>query len=157
MLGYNGCNQDVHSLLEVAVQAPEYSSPVGPFVDGTIIPESPDLLMERYRADYDLMFGLTQQEAFHLFPAFTVSQGLSDTEQRKVLRLLLRAEFGVEGGQREQLLATVYNEYRDLHQTREDKLTNLRTMLDIFSDCRVAAPLIQAANLHSNNHKEMIH
>ena len=52
-----------------------------------------------------------------------------------------------------QIVKMVYNEYRDLHQVREDKQINLKMLLDIFSDARVVAPVLKSANLHSNNRK----
>ena len=145
--------KDVHTLMDVEIKSAMYTSPVGPYVDGTIIPEDPDLLMQKYRGSYDLMFGVTQSEAFHLFPAFTVSYGLTDTEQKNILRSLVASEFGAYGANLEQILKTIFNEYRDFQQTREDKQVNLKMLLDIFSDARVVAPLVREANLHSNNQK----
>ena len=39
-----------------------YASPVGPYVDGHIVPEKPEQLMKKYSAKHDLMFGLTHSE-----------------------------------------------------------------------------------------------
>ena len=103
--------KDVHTLMDVEIKSAMYTSPVGPYVDGTIIPEDPDLLMQKYRGSYDLMFGVTQSEAFHLFPAFTVSYGLTDTEQKNILRSLVASEFGAYGANLEQILKTIFNEY----------------------------------------------
>ena len=51
-----------------------YTTPFGPIVDGVVIPDQPlDILSQKGHANtfakYDVMFGLTQSEAFHLFPA----------------------------------------------------------------------------------------
>ena len=51
-----------------------YTTPFGPIVDGVVIPDTPlDILSQKGHtntfAKYDVMFGLTQSEAFHLFPA----------------------------------------------------------------------------------------
>ena len=51
-----------------------YTTPFGPIVDGVVIPDTPlDILSQKGHANtfakYDVMFGLTQSEAFHLFPA----------------------------------------------------------------------------------------
>ena len=88
--------KQVHNLMEVSIEPTgHYTSPVGPHVDGTIIPDQPEVLMRRYTPRHDLMFGLTQSEAFHLFPAYTTTYGLTDTEQRDILRSLLESEYGV--------------------------------------------------------------
>ncbi len=55
-------------------------------MDGTIIPRDPESLSRAYTANYDLLFGVTESEAFHLFPAFTVSYGISEPEKKDILR-----------------------------------------------------------------------
>lgn len=160
--------KDIRQLLDVAVQSPPYTSPVGPYVDGTIIPDLPHVLMEGYAAKTDLMFGVTESESFHLFPAYTVSYGIGDEEQQKILRSLIHSEFSAQGEQLDQIMKTVFNEYRNFHQTREDKMVsavhaeksrqfslqvNLGLLLEIFSDARVVAPLVRAANLQSNTER----
>ena len=152
---FSQCLRDinVNTLMDVSIKSQLYSSPVGPYVDGTIVPEHPDLLMRKYSSKYDLLFGLTESEAYFLFPAFTVSYGVTDTEQRNILRSLLTSEYGVTGETLEQIVKMVDNEYRDFHQVREDKQVNLKMLLDIFSDGRVVAPVLKSANLHSNNRK----
>ena len=162
--------KDVRQLLDVAVQSPPYTSPVGPYVDGTIIPDLPHNLMEGYSAKTDLMFGVTESESFHLFPAYTVSYGIGDEEQQKILQSLIHSEFSAQGEQLDQILKTVFNEYRNFHQTREDKMVsvaedilqsfillpvqvNLGLLLEIFSDARVVAPLVRAANMQSDSER----
>ena len=51
-----------------------YTTPFGPIVDGGIVPDEPLVtLSQKGRnnlfAKYDVMFGLSESEAFHLFPA----------------------------------------------------------------------------------------
>ena len=53
-----------------------YTTPYGPIIDGVVIPADPELLMADPGAGnnyprYDIMFGLTESESFHLFPAST--------------------------------------------------------------------------------------
>ena len=153
--GFSDCLRaiNVNTLMDVSIKSQLYSSPVGPYVDGTIVPEHPDILIKKYSSKHDLLFGVTESEAYFLFPAFTVSYGVTDTEQRNILRSLLTSEYGVAGDTLEQIVKMVDNEYRDFHQIREDKQINLKMLLDIFSDGRVVAPVLKSANLHSNNRK----
>ena len=56
-----------------------YTTPYGPIIDGVVIPADPELLMADPGAGnnyprYDIMFGLTESESFHLFPASTGKQ-----------------------------------------------------------------------------------
>ena len=48
-----------------------YTTPFGPIVDGVVIPDNPVTTLSHYKtfSKYDVMFGLTESEAFHLFPA----------------------------------------------------------------------------------------
>ncbi len=51
-----------------------YTTPFGPIVDGVVVPDDPlamlkDTSKSNTFAKYDVMFGLTESEAFHLFPA----------------------------------------------------------------------------------------
>ena len=51
-----------------------YTTPFGPIVDGVVIPDDPLTTLSSKGlantfAKYDVMFGLTESEAFHLFPA----------------------------------------------------------------------------------------
>jgi hypothetical protein len=51
-----------------------YTTPFGPIVDGVVIPDEPlAMLSDKGQgntfAKYDVMYGLTESEAFHLFPA----------------------------------------------------------------------------------------
>ena len=48
-----------------------YTTPFGPIVDGVVIPDNPLTTLSHYKtfAKYDVLFGLTESEAFHLFPA----------------------------------------------------------------------------------------
>ena len=57
-----------------------YTTPYGPIVDGVVVPADPQLLMADPGAGnnyprYDIMFGLTESESFHLFPASTGMYG----------------------------------------------------------------------------------
>ena len=58
------------------LDVPKYSTPFGPIVDRLIVPNDPLSLMSDSNPSnsffrYDVMMGLTEIEAFHLFPAST--------------------------------------------------------------------------------------
>ena len=63
-----------------------YTTPFGPIVDGVVIPDDPLALLRQKGhantfAKYDVMFGLTESEAFHLFPA-SLGKSLADDNFR---------------------------------------------------------------------------
>ena len=49
----------------------------------------------------------------------------------------------------DEIVTAVMNEYTDYRHTGENKMINRDTLLDIFSDARVAAPVLKAASLHA--------
>ena len=58
------------------LDVPKYATPFGPVVDRLIVPNEPLALMSDSNPSnsffrYDVMMGLTEIEAFHLFPAST--------------------------------------------------------------------------------------
>ena len=57
--------------LSLQLNVPMYTTPFGPIVDGVVIPDNPLTTLSHYKtfSKYDVMFGLTESEAFHLFPA----------------------------------------------------------------------------------------
>ena len=67
------CSSLHYSKLVIILQlnVPMYTTPFGPIVDGVVIPDNPLTTLSHYKtfARYDVMFGLTESEAFHLFPA----------------------------------------------------------------------------------------
>ena len=52
--------------------------------------------MVSYSAKTDLMFGVIESVSFHLFPAYTVSYGIGDEEQQKILRSLIHIQFSAQ-------------------------------------------------------------
>ena len=63
-----------HRFFGFQLNVPMYTTPFGPIVDGGIVPDEPLVtLSQKGRnnlfAKYDVMFGLSESEAFHLFPA----------------------------------------------------------------------------------------
>ena len=51
-----------------------YTTPFGPIVDGVVVPDEPLVTLTQKGtsntfAKFDVMFGLSESEAFHLFPA----------------------------------------------------------------------------------------
>lgn len=78
--------------------------------------------------------------------SFPVTYGVNSKEQRSIVRTFLRNIYNVNV---DQILTAVMNEYTDYRHTGENKMVNRDTLLAIFSDARVAAPVLQSASLHS--------
>ena len=76
----------------------------------------------------------------------SVTYGVNSKEQRSIVRTFLQNIYQVNI---DQIVTAVMNEYTDYRHTGENKMTNRDTLLDIFSDARVAAPVLKAASLHA--------
>ncbi len=75
-----------------------------------------------------------------------MTYGVNSQEQRSIVKNFLQNIYHVNV---EQILTAVLNEYTDYRQAGENKMVNRDTLLDIFSDARVAAPVLKAASMHA--------
>lgn len=57
---------------------------------------------------YDIMYGVTQSESFHLLNAATLQFGLTETERNRIIRTYVRNSYatGID-----QVTAAILNEY----------------------------------------------
>ena len=132
-----------------------HSIAFGPIVDGVLIPSRPlkDVMTARF-GDFDVMLGVTQSEALHMFPADIVNSGLQTGEQEAILRKYLSSVYGK--GTADDLLARTLNEYvayPDVTVSARDanggRLRNRDVLFEVFTDAKVVAPAIMTAVLHS--------
>lgn len=134
-------------IMSVSVNAPQYVTRFGPTVDGLVVPNEPRQLMSVYNelfSRYELMYGVTEMESDHLFDSAALIHGLLERERDANLRAYLQARFEYRP---DAALASTLSEYTDLSQT--SSLQHRDTVLEILSDARVAAPIVQMADYHS--------
>lgn len=91
-----------------------------------------------------MMFGISEIESDHLLGNVALIHGLLEDERNDILRKYLEARFEY---QPETALASTLREYTDLRQSSAIKCRD--TVLEVLSDARVAAPVIQTGNFHS--------
>ena len=82
-----------------------------------------------------------------LFLNFPVTYGVNSREQKSIVRNFLQS---IVKGDIDVILNAVMNEYTDPMHSGENKMVNRDTLLSIFSDARVAAPVLKAASLHAD-------
>ena len=76
-----------------------------------------------------------------------MTYGVNSREQKSIVRIFLKSIFK---GDIDLILNAVMNEYTDpMQYSGENKMVNRDTLLSIFSDARVAAPVLKAASLHA--------
>ncbi|XP_043492818.1 uncharacterized protein LOC122518144 [Polistes fuscatus] len=142
--------QDVEALLNVKIHKPRYVPAFAPLVDKAVIPNKPINLMEDAQlfGRYDLMYGITESEKFHILSQTALQHGLFDNQRDEILRDHAKATHELEP---ELVLSKILEHYGEFYgEFTDDYATKNRDMvLEALSDSGTVAPLIMTANLHS--------
>uniref|UniRef100_A0A0C9S0Z6 NLGN4Y protein n=1 Tax=Fopius arisanus TaxID=64838 RepID=A0A0C9S0Z6_9HYME len=144
-------NRDTDSLLNVKIHKPKYVPAFAPLIDNAVIPKKPLRLMENTQlfGRFDLMYGVTESEKFHILSPVAMLQGMSDSERDDVLREHARATYEVE---QDLVLSKILDHYGngDLDGYSENyRMINRDIVLDALSDSGTVAPLVMMAKLHA--------
>ena len=100
------------------------------------------------------MFGVTQAESLLMFPASIETYGLRKSEQEDILLRYFKNVF-IKNHEMDydddtkNLLTMVLNEYTDYRSSNPSSADNRDTLLEIFSDAKVVAPLFKTAAIHA--------
>nr|XP_033321217.1 uncharacterized protein LOC117217606 [Megalopta genalis] len=143
-------NQDVNKLLDVKIHKPKYVPAFAPLIDNAVIPDKPLNLMKNTQlfGRFDLMYGVTESEKFHILPPVALLHGMLDGQRDEVLRDHAKATHELEP---ELILSKILEQYGDFSAgfTNEYAMKNRDMVLEAISDSGTVAPLIMTANLHS--------
>ncbi|XP_043251395.1 uncharacterized protein LOC122396787 [Colletes gigas] len=144
--------QDVNALLDVKIHKPKYVPAFAPLIDNAVIPEKPLNLMKNRQlfGRFDLMYGVTESEKFHILPPVALLHGLLDGQRDEVLRDHAKATHELEP---ELILSKILEQYGDFSAgfTNEYATKNRDLVLEAISDSGTVAPLMMTANLHSRS------
>ncbi|XP_043789968.1 uncharacterized protein LOC122713500 isoform X1 [Apis laboriosa] len=141
--------QDVDTLLNVKIHKPNYVPAFAPLIDNAVIPDKPYNLMKNPQFDrFDLMYGVTESEKYHLLSPVDLMHGMSEGQRDAVLKEHAKATHELEA---ELILSKILEQYGDFSPgfQGEYMLKNRDLVLEALSDSGTVAPLIMAANLHS--------
>ncbi|XP_054746996.1 uncharacterized protein LOC129252881 [Anastrepha obliqua] len=139
-------------ILKIPTSFPQFSTSLGPIVDGHVIPNQPYKVMGQYTehfSRYDLLFGVTESESYHTLGALALDEGLRENERDNLLRFYMQTRFDVRP---DLALAATLKKYEDMYNN-PIKATNLEhrdVVLDILSDARVVGPLLQTGLFHAD-------
>ncbi|XP_075235972.1 uncharacterized protein LOC142333050 isoform X2 [Lycorma delicatula] len=140
----------LQDIMAVKVVAPPFRTPFGPVIDGTVVPNEPAVLMTTYKnlfSRYELMYGLTEVESYHLLDGVSLAQGMLEEDKSKLLKDYIRAKYEVSPYI---ALAKTIKQYTNLRSNEySSAVENRNIILNVLSDARVAAPLVKTANFHS--------
>ncbi|EEB13058.1 conserved hypothetical protein [Pediculus humanus corporis] len=140
-------------IMSVKVDVPEFQTPFGPIVDGSVVPNTPQQVMGVYQnlfTRYDMLYGMTEWETYHSLDPVSLTYGMLEGERNEHLRKFMYARY-------EALpyfaLATTLSEYLDWRKPvpsiKSAAEEHRDLVLDLLSDVRYSAPVIQMAGYHS--------
>ncbi|XP_059619830.1 neuroligin-4, X-linked [Phlebotomus argentipes] len=140
-------------MLRAKVSSPKFSTVFGPLIDGLVIPNDPTSIMSQSTdtfSKYDLLFGMTEVESYHMLNAMELMYGLLETERDTLLRFYLQNRFEIRP---DLALAATLKEYSNIYSTEKTQNANYHRdkILEIFSDARVAGPLVQTGLFHAKS------
>ncbi|XP_037820932.1 neuroligin-3-like isoform X2 [Lucilia sericata] len=146
-------------ILKIRTTLSQFSTSLGPIVDGHVIPNQPYKVMGQYTehfSRYDLLFGITESESYHSLGALALEEGLRENERDNLLRFYMQSRFDVRP---DLALAATLKKYSEMYNN-PIKATNMEhrdVVLDILSDARVVGPLMQTGLFHAdvNRHNYM--
>lgn len=132
-------------IFSVKTSSPEFSTRFGPIIDGLVIPNTAHKVMGQYSdifSRYDLLYGLTELESYHILNAIAHHHGLLENERDNLLRFYMQNRFEIRP---DLAFASTLKEYTDIYidPSKAVASDHRDKLLEILSDARVAAPLVQ--------------
>ncbi|CRK92278.1 CLUMA_CG005727, isoform A [Clunio marinus] len=150
MLGECLRKKSYQEILNVTVMAPEFLTIFGPIVDGLVIPSDPHQFMADSDAfgRFDLLFGMTEIESFNILGREAIQNGIPQIDRDHNIRRYLVNRFDKRP---EIAILTTLKEYTNtfLKPKPLTPLDHRDMLLEILSDARLTAPLVQTGIYHS--------
>ncbi|TRZ00081.1 hypothetical protein DNTS_004635 [Danionella cerebrum] len=157
-----GCNEDdslelvqclqgksYRELIEQSITPAKYHVAFGPVIDGDVIPDDPQILMEQGEfLNYDIMLGVNQGEGFRFVEGILDSDDkVTGNDFEFAVSEFVDHLYGYPEG-RDTLRETIKFMYTDWAD-RENPETRRKTLVALFTDHQWVAPAIATADLHA--------
>lgn len=160
----------VEDILEVGIRAPEHLTAFGPTIDGTVIPNDPEKLMQAeasaaaaaassstdfsshlgngspHSHPFDLLFGVTSTEGSFPFTQDEFLRGFEADKRERLTRTFVRNLYSYHTNE---ILAVLSNEYTDWTKPAQHPINTRDSTMEMLGDAQYVAPLVHAATLHS--------
>ncbi|XP_069701931.1 uncharacterized protein [Periplaneta americana] len=145
----------LEEIMDVKVEVPEFKTRFGPMVDGSVVPNDPFQLIGVYKdlfSRFELLYGVTELESYNLLDAVSLQYGMLEQDRDKKIRSYVQERFQYlpDLSLAETLKAYNVTRRRTSASSQSIAETNRDILLDVLSDARVAAPMVQTANFHSS-------
>ncbi|XP_039599507.1 neuroligin 4 X-linked a isoform X1 [Polypterus senegalus] len=136
-------------LIEQYITPAKYHIAFGPVVDGDVIPDDPQILMEQGEfLNYDIMLGVNQGEGFKFVEGIVDSEdGVSANDFDFAVSDFVDHLYGYPEG-KDTLRETIKFMYTDWAD-KENPETRRKTLVALFTDHQWVAPAVATADLHA--------
>ncbi|XP_077059172.1 neuroligin-1 isoform X3 [Siphateles boraxobius] len=146
------CLQKKHykELLEQDIQPARYHIAFGPVIDGDVIPDDPQILMEQGEfLNYDIMLGVNQGEGLKFVePIVDNENGVQANDFDYAVSSFVDDLYGYPEGKDilRETIKFMYTDWSDRHNSE----TRRKSLLALFTDHQWVAPAVATADLHSS-------
>uniref|UniRef100_A0A8C6TRW4 Neuroligin 4 X-linked a n=1 Tax=Neogobius melanostomus TaxID=47308 RepID=A0A8C6TRW4_9GOBI len=142
-------NKNYRELIEQYVTPAKYHIAFGPVIDGDVIPDDPQILMEQGEfLNYDIMLGVNQGEGFKFVDGIVDSEdGVSANDFDFAVSDFVDHLYGYPEG-KDTLRETIKFMYTDWAD-KENPETRRKTLVALFTDHQWVAPAVATADLHA--------
>ncbi|XP_046903032.1 neuroligin 4 X-linked b isoform X1 [Hypomesus transpacificus] len=136
-------------LVEQSVTPAKYHTAFGPVIDGDVIPDDPQILMEQGEfLNYDVMLGVNQGEGLKFVEGIVDSEdGVSAEDFDLTVSDFVDSLYGYPEG-RDTLRESIRFMYTDWAD-RDNAETRRKTLVALFTDHQWVAPAVATADLHA--------
>ncbi|KAJ8350676.1 hypothetical protein SKAU_G00258060 [Synaphobranchus kaupii] len=142
-------NKNYKELIEQNITPAKYHIAFGPVIDGDVIPDDPQILMEQGEfLNYDIMLGVNQGEGFKFVDGIVDSEdGVSANDFDFAVSDFVDHLYGYPEG-KDTLRETIKFMYTDWAD-KENPETRRKTLVALFTDHQWVAPAVATADLHA--------
>ncbi|XP_055734017.1 neuroligin-4, X-linked-like isoform X1 [Salvelinus fontinalis] len=136
-------------LVEQNITPAKYHTAFGPVIDGDVIPDDPQILMEQGEfLNYDIMLGVNQGEGLQFVDGMVDSEdGVSSDDFDFAVSDFVDSLYGYPEGKDtlRESIKFMYTDWAD----RENPETRRKTLVALFTDHQWVAPAVATADLHA--------
>lgn len=142
-------NKNYKELIEQYITPAKYHIAFGPVIDGDVIPDDPQILMEQGEfLNYDIMLGVNQGEGFKFVDGIVDSEdGVSANDFDFAVSDFVDHLYGYPEG-KDTLRETIKFMYTDWAD-KENPETRRKTLVALLTDHQWVAPAVATADLHA--------
>ncbi|KAL4630761.1 neuroligin-1 isoform X3 [Arapaima gigas] len=137
-------------LVDQDIQPARYHIAFGPVIDGDVIPDDPQILMEQGEfLNYDIMLGVNQGEGLKFVELIVDNEnGVQANDFDYAVSSFVDDLYGYPEGKDilRETIKFMYTDWADRHNPE----TRRKTLLALFTDHQWVAPAVATADLHSS-------